>query len=496
MFESVLIANRGEIAVRVMRTCRALGITTIAVYSEVDADALHVAHADTAVCIGAAPPSESYLNIDRIMDACRQTGAQALHPGYGFLAEQPALARACADAGVAFVGPPPEAMEVLGSKIASRALMTSHGVPLMPGTSTEAWTPESLAAAAEDIGYPLLLKASAGGGGKGMRAVSGPDTLQASYEAAHREAAAAFGDGAIFIEKLLAKPRHIEFQILADHHGHCLHLGERECSIQRRYQKIIEETPSPFLDPELRARMGEVAVNAAQAAGYTNAGTVEFLVDEDRSFYFLEMNARLQVEHPVTEMVTGLDLVRHQLDIAAGEKLSLTQDQVHARGHAIQCRIYAEDPAQGFMPSPGRILALREPRGPGVRVDGGVYPGYTVPLEYDPILAKLIAYGEDRETARQRLLLALRDYAVLGIETSIPYLLAVLAHPEFIAGQTQTDFLPTHFADWKPDRGLEREALVAAALAARLAPTHSTGGGREAPGIASPWETLGAWRQA
>lgn len=496
MFDSILIANRGEIALRVIRTCRDLGIKTIAVYSDADESALHVINADTAVHIGPAAPGESYLNIEKIIDACKQTGAQALHPGYGFLSEQPTLARACAEAGITFIGPGAEAMEILGSKTASRALMVEHGVPVTPGTKAEAWTPDSLKQAAEGIGYPLLLKASAGGGGKGMRTVLSAATLQADYEAAVREAESAFGDGTVYIEKLVEQPRHIEFQILADTRGNCIHLGERECSIQRRHQKIIEETPSTFVDPDLRRRMGEVAVNAALAAGYANAGTVEFLVDKHKNFYFLEMNARLQVEHPVTEMVTGLDIVKAQIQIAAGEPLHLTQEDIVPRGHAIECRIYAEDAEQQFMPSPGKILLLHEPRGPGIRVDSGVYSGYTVPLEYDPILAKLIAFGEDRETARRRMLSALKSYVVLGIKTPIAYLRDLLEHEDFVTGHTQTDFVPRNFGTWTSPRTLELEALALTAMAARVAPSAPAGRGAatDSADIPSPWETLGDWR--
>ena len=495
MFNTVLIANRGEIALRVIRTCRDMGIRTVAVYSDVDQNALHVINADQAVHIGPAPPSESYLNVEKLMDACKATGAEALHPGYGFLSEQAVLARACADAGVTFIGPPPEAMELLGSKTASRAMMVDHGVPVAPGVAGQDWTPDSLVAAANELGFPVLLKASAGGGGKGMRAVESADSLQADYEAAVREAESAFGDGTVYLEKLLHSPRHIEFQILADTHGNCIHLGERECSIQRRHQKIIEETPSTVVDEDLRERMGAVAVNAAQAAGYTNAGTVEFLLDADGKFYFLEMNARLQVEHPITEMVTGVDLVRQQVLVAAGEQLTLTQDDVAARGHAIECRVYAEDPAQQFMPSPGKILALHEPRGPGIRCDSGVYSGCTVPMEYDPILAKLIAFGEDRETARLRMVNALKSYVVLGIHTPIPYLRDILEHPEFIAGNTPNDFLPQHFPEWTAPQTHALEALALAAMAARVKPAGAVRGvDGVAPGIPSPWQTLGEWR--
>ncbi len=496
MLKKILIANRGEIAVRIIRTCRALGIGTVAVYSDVDAKALHVQEADEAVALGAAAPAESYLNVAKLMDACRATGADALHPGYGFLSERPVLARACRETGVTFIGPPPDAMEVLGSKTESRKLMIARGVPVTPGTPAEDWTVPRLAAAAEKLGYPVLLKAAAGGGGKGMRVVFGPQTLEADHAAAVREALSAFGDGTVYLEKMVKSPRHVEVQILADQHGNCIHLGERECSIQRRHQKIVEESPSMIVDDELRARMGEVAVRAAQAAGYTNAGTVEFLVDPERNFYFLEINARLQVEHPVTELVTGLDLVQKQIEIAAGEPLGLTQADVVRRGHAIEVRIYAEDPAHDFRPSPGTLLAYEEPRGPGIRVDSGVYAGYTVPLEYDPILAKLIAFGDDRESARRRLVHALERYTVLGVATATAYLRDILSHPAFVAGNLATDFIPKHFSDWKPPANHELAAVVAAALAARSRPARAagaTGNLTESADEASPWNRLGAW---
>ncbi|MBK7974662.1 MAG: acetyl-CoA carboxylase biotin carboxylase subunit [Deltaproteobacteria bacterium] len=498
MIRKVLIANRGEIAVRIIRTCRELGLGTVAVYSDVDARALHVLEADEAVHLGAAAPAESYLNVAKLMDACRATGADALHPGYGFLSERPLIAEACSENGVTFIGPPPHAMQLLGSKTESRKLMMEHGVPVTPGTPAEDWTVPRLAAAAGKLGYPVLLKAAAGGGGKGMRVVFGPETIEADHAAAVREATSAFGDGTVYLEKMVMSPRHVEVQILADQHGRCIHLGERECSIQRRHQKIIEESPSVVVDEDLRNRMGEVAVRAAQAAGYTNAGTVEFLVDADRNFYFLEINARLQVEHPVTEAVTGIDLVKKQIEVAAGEPLGLTQSDVVRRGHAIEVRIYAEDPAHDFRPSPGKILAYEEPQGPGIRVDSGVYAGYTVPFEYDPILAKLIAFGDDRETARRRLVKALDRFTVLGIATPTAYLRDILNHPAFVAGELATDFLTKHFAAWKQPTAHELEAVVAAALAARSRPARAAATGSAAAdpnvlGPDSPWNRLGAW---
>lgn len=495
MFEKVLVANRGEIAVRVMRTLSEMGIGTVAVYSEVDEKALHVLCADEAVCLGPAVPAQSYLDIEKIIDAAKRTKASAIHPGYGFLSENPRFSQACLDAGITFIGPPPEAMELLASKTASRRTMAEHGVPIIPGAESANWDEDSLRGEAEKLGFPVLLKAAGGGGGKGMRTVRAASELLDAYSAAQREAQAAFGDGTIYMEKLLAAPRHVEFQVLLDTQGNGVHLGERECSIQRRHQKIVEESPCTVLDPELRAAMGETAVRAARAAGYVNAGTVEFLLDADRRFYFLEINARLQVEHPITEAVTGIDIVRKQVEIASGRPLGLRQEEIRPRGHAIECRIYAEDPAANFLPCPGTILALTEPVGPGIRVDSGIYAGYTVPIEYDPILAKVIAYGENREVARRRMISALSGYAALGIKTPVSYLRAILEHEEFIRGNTDTGFLPRYFADWKPPDKLALEALVLAVLAPRVRPAAAI----QAPSpdrsqFPSPFQTLGHWR--
>ncbi len=486
-FRKILVANRGEIAVRVMRTCARLGVSTVAVYSDADARAPHVLAADHAVALGGSAPGDSYLNVAKIVEACRSSGADALHPGYGFLSEQPALARACADAGVTFIGPPPEALELLGNKIASRALMEKSDVPVMPGSEAQSWVEASLSRAAERIGYPVLLKAAAGGGGKGMRVVREPASLWDDYQSATREAESAFGDGSVFVEKYLERPRHVEIQILADGHGNCVYLGERECSIQRRHQKIIEESPSVAVDKTLRARMGQAAVAAARAAGYVNAGTVEFLLDQNGEFYFLEVNARLQVEHPVTEMVTGIDIVAEQIRIAAGEQLGRTQDEIVRRGHAIECRVYAEDAENDFLPSPGRLLLVREPAGPGVRVDSGVCTDFEVPLDYDPILAKLVCFGETRAEARAHTFAALSDFVVLGVKTPIAMMRDVLEHPAFVRGDLHTGFLPEHFAGWSPDRST-LPAAVAAAVAAPPAAAHTTS---SAP--ATPWQTLGAW---
>ncbi len=494
MFKKILIANRGEIAVRIMRTCQEMGIATVAVCSDADRHALHALEADEAVPIGPAEPSKSYLDIDRIVDAAKQTGAEAVHPGYGFLAENADFAERCERERIVFIGPPAQVIRSLGDKLTARRIMQAGGVPIIPGMIEAADAPGAWAAAAERIGFPLLVKASAGGGGKGMRIVERPDDLAEACRAASREAAAAFGNGTIYLEKFLPKSRHVEFQILADGQGRILHLFERECSIQRRHQKIIEETPSPALSPELRAEMGQAAVAAARAAGYVNAGTVEFILDPAGRFYFLEVNTRLQVEHPITEMITGLDLVRHQIEIAAGRPLALTQDEVRGRGHAIECRIYAEDPEQRFMPSPGRIAFLREPAGPGVRNDCGVYAGSEVPVEYDPILSKLVVHAETRELAIRRMIRALTSYVVLGVRTPMDFLLDVLASAPFQAGETYTDFIAAHFADWAPDR--KRLELAAMAYAAdAMAPRARTAGPVAATAAhPGPWHTLNHWR--
>jgi acetyl-CoA carboxylase biotin carboxylase subunit len=465
MFKKILIANRGEIAVRVHRALRELGIASVAVYSEVDRKSLHVRKADEAYPIGPAAAGESYLNIARILDVARRSGAEAIHPGYGFLSENAAFARACRDAGIVFIGPSPEAMERLGSKTAARRTMQQAGVPVVPGTASLA----SLAEAerqAEDIGYPVMLKAAAGGGGKGMRLVRSLKGLRSAFEAAQSEALRAFGSAEVYFEKAIENPRHIEVQVLADEHGHCVYLGERECSLQRRHQKVMEEAPSPFLDEPMRRRMGEIAVRVAQAAGYTNAGTVEFLCDRNRNFYFLEMNTRLQVEHPVTEMVTGLDLVHLQVRIAAGEKLPFTQDEIKLRGHAMECRVYAEDPDNHYFPSPGRINVLISPSGPGVRRDSGVYEGWTVPIDYDPLLAKLIVYGSDRRQCIDRLLRALSEYFVGGIKTNLSLFRRVLESPEFRQARLDTGLLDRLLARGPMEIEGNSEGARLAALAA------------------------------
>ena len=437
MFKKILIANRGEIAVRVMRACREMGIGTVAVYSEPDRKSLHVRYADEAVAIGPAPSRQSYLNIERVIDAARSSGAEAVHPGYGFLSENPAFARAVAGAGLTFIGPDPEAMERLGSKTAARDLATAASVPVVPGAQN-LHDFDDVQQAAERIGLPVMLKAAAGGGGKGMRMVTASEQLKSSWRDASSEAYNAFGDETIFMEKLIERPRHVEIQLLGDRHGNLIHLGERECSLQRRHQKVMEESPSPVVDEELRQRMGETAVRLGRLAGYSNAGTAEFLVDADRNFYFLEVNARLQVEHPVTELVTGVDLVKEQIRIAAGERLAIRQQDVRMRGAAIECRISAEDPARDFFPSPGLIAAWHMPEGPAVRNDSGVYEGWRVPLDYDPLMAKLIVWGRDRNEAVARLGRALEEYEVGGVETTIPFFQRVLKNDDFLAGRLDT----------------------------------------------------------
>ncbi|MFI5273331.1 MAG: acetyl/propionyl/methylcrotonyl-CoA carboxylase subunit alpha [Ktedonobacterales bacterium] len=465
MFESVLIANRGEIAVRVIAACQQMGIRAIAVYSEADRDAAHVRAADEAYAIGPAEARASYLNIARLLAAAKASGAQAIHPGYGFLSENAEFAQACADAGIVFIGPPPDAIRLMGSKTAAKRAVEAAGVPTVPGYAGDAQDARALQREAARIGYPVLLKAAAGGGGKGMRAVHTKDELPEALAAAKREALAAFGDDAIFLEKLIEAPRHVEFQILADRFGTCLHLGERDCSIQRRHQKVVEESPSVALTPELRAAMGSAAVRAAQAAGYVNAGTCEFLLDRDGRYYFLEMNTRLQVEHPVTESVTGLDLVRLQLEIAAGEPLTLRQEQIAPRGAAIEVRVYAEDPANGYLPSTGTVLAFAPPRAPGVRVDSGIAAGDEVTVYYDPMLAKLIVAAADRPAAVERLAWALERFGVLGVATNIPLLAAIAAEPDFRAGDVTTAYLETHDLRAATQRHeAPAEALVAAAL--------------------------------
>jgi acetyl-CoA/propionyl-CoA/long-chain acyl-CoA carboxylase, biotin carboxylase, biotin carboxyl carrier protein len=441
VFTKVLVANRGEIAIRVFRTLREMGIASVAVYSEADRDAPFLSHADEAFLIGPGPAAQSYLMGETIIRTAKRAGAEAVHPGFGFLAENPGFARACAAAGLVFVGPPAEAMDVMASKTTAREAMAAAGVPIVPGATEPVETAAQAARLADAIGYPVAVKAAAGGGGKGIRVADGASELAVAFESARREGRAYFADDTVYLERYLANPRHVEVQVLADAHGHVVHLGERDCSIQRRHQKIVEETPSPAVSPGLRERIGEIGVEAARAVGYVNAGTVEGLLADDGTYYFLEMNTRLQVEHTITEMVTGLDLVRLQLEIASGRPLPFTQDEVVLAGHAIQCRINAEDPSRGFVPTPGRILRYREPAGPGVRVDSGVVEGASISDQYDPMIAKLIVHDLDREHARRRMLRALGEFEIGGVATLIPLHEAILAHPAFVAGGLLHDFV-------------------------------------------------------
>jgi acetyl-CoA carboxylase, biotin carboxylase subunit len=498
MFNKILIANRGEIAVRVLGACREMGIAAVAVYSDVDRASLHVRKADEAYPIGPAAAAESYLNIEKILDVAARSGADAIHPGYGFLSENAKFAQACADAGIKFIGPSAAAMDAMGSKTRARQAMERAGVPFVPGTSRGLESFEQAEQVAARIGYPVMLKAAAGGGGKGMRLVHAPEGLKSALEGARSEAERSFGDGEVYIEKAMVNPRHIEMQVLADEHGNIVYLGERECSLQRRHQKVVEESPSPMVDADMRRRMGEVAVRVARAAGYTNAGTVEFLVDQQKNFYFLEMNTRLQVEHPVTELVTGLDLVQLQIRIAAGERLAFAQDEVQIRGHAIECRIYAEDPDNDYFPSPGKITLLLEPSGPGVRRDSGMYEGWTVPMDYDPLLAKLIGYGADRNQAIGRLMRALHEYFVGGIKTNISLFLRILRDPDFRAAKLDTGFLDRLLERRRAEPPTDSKAAEVAAIAAGLfaalgAPAAAAGersleSGASQPSAASNWK--------
>ncbi|MCB1161890.1 MAG: acetyl-CoA carboxylase biotin carboxylase subunit [Candidatus Krumholzibacteriia bacterium] len=469
-FRKVLVANRGEIALRVMRTLRKLGVESVAVYSDVDRQAPHVFYAEQALPLGGVTSAESYLRIDKLVDAARRAGADAVHPGYGFLSENPDFATALADAGIAFIGPPPAAMAAMGNKLRARALMLEAGVRVIPGSDGAVTDPAEAARLAGEMGYPVMLKAAAGGGGKGMRVVRDPAQLAGALRATREEAGKAFADDAVFVEKYIEKPRHIEIQVMADQHGGCIHLGERECSIQRRHQKVVEESPSPFVTPEMREAMGAMAVQAARAVDYVGAGTVECIVDAARNFYFLEMNTRLQVEHPVTELVTGLDLVEMQLQVAAGERLPLTQEQVSRRGWAMEFRIYAEDPERGFLPSTGKIQRLRLPAGPGLRHDSGIYEKYEVPVYYDPLLSKLVVYGADRTDVIRRARQAFQEYAIAGIKTNIPFHQWLLGQEAFAAGDCDTHFIDERFdpTEIRHDPRVPDVAVLAAVLAAHL----------------------------
>ncbi len=491
-----MIANRGEIAVRVIRACHDLGIQAVAVFSDADRTSLHVRLADEAYHIGPAPSSESYLVIDKIISTAKKAGAEAIHPGYGFLSENPNFARACEKAGLIFIGPPPSAIEMMGDKMAARKAMMKAKVPVVPGTQDKIDDEASCIKIAEEIGYPVLIKAAGGGGGKGMRVVNSRDEIKSAFRGAKSEAKSAFGDDRIYIEKYLHHPRHIEIQIIADSHGNYIYLGERECSIQRRHQKVIEEAPSVLVDSEMRRRMGEAAVAAAKAARYVNAGTVEFLADNERKFYFLEMNTRLQVEHPVTEMVTGIDLAVEQIRIAAGEKLSFKQDDIEIKGHSIECRIYAEDSQSNFMPSTGVIRGYNQPSGPGVRVDSGVYEGMEISVYYDPMIAKLVTFGKDRSQAIGRMLRALDEYRIAGITTNIEFHKVILNHPEFVKGNLSTNFIAEYYdPSSKSDESMEKAAALTMALVEHRSKSKNTISLNQ-KSVKSQWKASGRANQA
>jgi acetyl-CoA carboxylase biotin carboxylase subunit len=499
MPKKVLVANRGEIAVRIIRACRELGVETVAVFSEADRNALHVRYADEAYLLGPAPSRESYLRADKILDIVKKSGADAIHPGYGFLAEREDFAAKCAELGIIFIGPKPSSIAAMGDKGKARATVIKAGVPVVPGTEDVGnMTNDDLLRIAPQIGFPLLIKATAGGGGKGMREVKSLEEMPALLASARREAESAFGDGNVYLEKLVEGARHIEFQIIADTHGNVIHLGERECSIQRRHQKLVEESPSPFMDEDLRKKMGDVAVKAAQAVDYVNAGTIEFLVDKDKNFYFLEMNTRLQVEHPVTEMVTGIDLVAEQIRIARGRQLSYTQEQIRFNGHAIECRVNAEDPFNNFIPSTGRITHSLLPTGPGVRVDTGVYPGFEITPYYDPMIAKLIVWGETRAQAILRMRRALEEYRIVGVRTNIPFHQTLLDSHRFMGGQFDTRFVEERFSmNETPDADNPdfEIAAILGTLVAHQASERSAHILRRNERDASNWKWVGRWER-
>lgn len=488
----LLVANRGEIALRVLRSAKEMGIQTVAVYSEADRHALHVRFADESVCIGPPPSAESYLRGEKIIAAAKATGADAIHPGYGFLSENEDFAQEVIDAGLIFVGPPPEAIRIMGSKLAAKQAAASFNVPLVPGTAEPITDIPKAKRLALEIGYPVLIKASAGGGGKGMRVVNKESEFEEQMERAVSEAVSAFGDGAVFIEKFVTNPRHIEFQILGDQHGHMVHLFERECSIQRRHQKVVEEAPSSVLTPELRKQMGEAAVNAAKSCGYYNAGTVEFILDDKMNFYFLEMNTRLQVEHPVTEQITGLDLVNLQLRIAQGEPLPFEQSDLRINGHAIEVRVYAEDPANNFLPDIGTLKTYRRPQGHGIRVDDGFEEGMAISFFYDPMIAKMICHAATREAAIEKTIRAIRDYQITGVETTLGFCKFVMEHPAFRSGKFDTKFVEQHFKPeyLKPAGAGAEVEMIAATLAAVAYPGQPNGGnGAQAPApVYSRWK--------
>jgi len=493
--QKILIANRGEIAVRVIRACQEMGIVSVAVYSEADERSPHVEMADESYCIGEPAPSESYLNIDKILGVAKDCGADAVHPGYGFLSENAGFAKACADAGIKFIGPSAHVIDSMGDKIHAKGTMREAGVPVIPGYTGEE-EGETLEEACKRIGFPVLIKATAGGGGKGMKVVESMEGLQEAVDSARREAKSSFGNDELLLEKYLSKPRHIEFQILADEHGKVVHLFERECSIQRRHQKVVEETPSVALDDELRQRMGQAAVQAAQTIGYTNAGTVEFMLDAEGNFYFLEMNTRLQVEHAITEATTGIDIVKWQIRIAQGEALTLEQDRIIQRGHAIEARIYAEDPEQGFMPSTGQLKTVRLPDGINIRHDTGISQGVHISPYYDPMLAKLIVYGEDRADAIRKMDWALSNYIALGVTTNIPFLRAIIEHRAFVEGDIDTHFIDQYFSSWSISEELPPEVLIAAAIddLKNSGTIEENESQQVADDAHSPWKSVGRWR--
>lgn len=491
MFKKILIANRGEIAIRVARACHEMDIKTVGVYSTIDNESLHLQYCDEAVCIGEPPPLSSYLNIQKIIEVAKLTGAEAIHPGYGFLAENPAFARACEENNIIFIGPSSKALALVGDKVASRITAKKINAPIIPGMEVSGGDIKEFLKKAKEVGYPVIVKAALGGGGKGMHIAKDEKELNDNIETSKREAKSAFGDESIYIEKYIEKPRHIEFQVLRDRYGNVVHLCERECSIQRRHQKIIEETPSPALTPELREKMGETAKKIITAAEYVNAGTVEFLLDQNKNFYFLEVNARVQVEHPITEMVTGFDIVKRQIMIAAGESLDIKQEDVLQRGNAIEARIYAEDPDNNFLPSPGKILFLQEPQGPGIRVDSGIYSGWNVPPHYDPILAKLIVWSESRHSAIAKLSQALNNYIILGIKSNIGFLKKIIETPQFINAELHTHFIDENIKSLTPRKDLFDIALIASAM--------STMNYRKVENvevqssITNPWLEIGKW---
>jgi acetyl-CoA carboxylase biotin carboxylase subunit len=495
MFKKILIANRGEIAVRIIKACQEMGIKTVAVYSEADQHSPHVALADESINLGDPTPSESYLNIPKIIQNTISVEAEAVHPGYGFLAENPDFAKACGDSGITFIGPTPEVIRLMGDKIEAKKTIAQADVPVIPGYHGVKQDLPTLLKEGEKIGFPLLVKATAGGGGKGMRIVHSQDELEQSIESAKREAKSAFGNDAVFLEQYIDKPRHIEFQILADEHGNVIHLFERECSIQRRHQKIIEETPSPVLTPSLRETMGKAAVAAAKTVGYTNAGTIEFMVDGKKNFYFMEMNTRLQVEHPITEATTGIDLVKWQLRIASGMPLTLKQSDITQRGHALECRIYAEDPSNGFLPSIGTLEEVEIPLGPNIRNDTGVETGFSVSPYYDPMLAKLTVSSENRKESIEKMLWALSHYVVLGVTTNISFLKKVLEHPMFLKGIITTHFIDDHFKEWLVTKeGLPLDALIALAVYDSLHTQRQELVRYKEADPHSPWQHVGRWR--